>query len=119
MLVRGEKLTGQELALRPVKSQREPEAIMPIPVLLGEQGLSRSEMHQGRFVRRACPRAPPGDQVQLGELQPLRVGRDEPRATIELVHDLKNSFLPLVCRRRGSYQSSDPQVGLYPLIFRD
>jgi len=83
-----------------------------LPLLLGEQSLSRGQMDQCRFVRGARPCAASRDQIQLSDFQPLRVGCDEPRATIELVHDLKDSFLPLVCRRRGSYQSSDPQVGL-------
>src|SRR5579863_2758658 len=49
-LVGGEKLTGQKLALRPVQSQRKPEVMVSLPVLLGEQGFSRGQMDQCRFV---------------------------------------------------------------------
>ena len=60
-LVGGEKLTGQELALGPVQSQRKPEPIVRLPLLLGEQGFSRGQMDQRRFVSGARPCAPLGD----------------------------------------------------------
>src|SRR5580692_1775867 len=118
-LVGGEKLTGQELALRPVQSQRKPQAMVRLPVLLGEQGFSRGQMNQCRFVSGARPCAASRDQIQLGDLQPLCVGRDERHAAIELVHDLKDSFLQLVGRRRGNYQPPYPEVGICSRILWD
>src|ERR1700722_18720335 len=118
-LVGGEKVTGQELALRPVQSQRKPEVMVRLPVLLGEQGFPRGQMDQCRFVSGARPCAASRDQIQLGDLQPLCAGRDERQAAIELVHDLKDSFLQLVGRRLGSYQPPYPEVGICSRILWD
>ena len=75
---------------------------MASPLLLGEQGFSRRQMDQCRSVRGARPCATARDQIQPSDLQALFVGRDQPHAAIELVDDLKDSFLQLVRRRRGS-----------------
>src|SRR5690242_6392049 len=76
-------------------------------------------MDQCRLISGARPCAASRDQIQLGNLQPLRGGRDERHAAIELVHDLKAFFLKLVGRRRGSYQPPYPEVSICSRILWD
>src|SRR5207248_1115080 len=88
-------LAGQELALGPVKFEREGEHIAPLPPILRQQRRAGGEIAKRRSVSRRGLGARARDEIELSDLLALLSRRDQRGAAVELVHNLKDRLLAL------------------------
>jgi hypothetical protein len=89
-----------------VQLESEGELVPPVPSIVGQQRRSGGQIRQRGDVRRRRLGAFRGQQVQLRDLLAFLETGDERRATVELVHDVKDA---VGTERRGE-SSSDSEM---------
>ena len=92
---------------------------MPLPAIFREHCLAGGEMGERHGKGRCQLGAATGQQVQLGQLLPLRGRGNQGSAAVELADNFENVFLD--CLRRGPRreQSANAQMGCGPFSLRD
>src|ERR1700730_9228084 len=90
-----------------------------MPAIFRQQRHTGGEIAQRRNVRSRSLGALTRGQIELGELLALRHGRDQARAAVELIYDVKDCLLPLFGRCVRREQSAYSEVCLDAQLLRN